>query len=88
MRRKPDKGNHTVSSYAGQKGRSTPAASVASKPKVLRELSPAESERVAVNRAFVLDHMPDMARFIKDLYAEEMIDGWRGIVRCELLDRP
>jgi hypothetical protein len=69
-----------LTSYAGQKGRVAPASAGASKPKEQRALSPAESERVAVNRDFILENMPDAASFIKELYAEGMIDGWRSVI--------
>lgn len=74
--------NYTTT-YAGQKGRAIPAAVVASKPTVQRELSAAEAERVAVNCDFVLKNIPEAASFIKDLYAEGMIDGWRAVSNCK-----
>lgn len=51
----------------------------------LRELSEREKEIVAVNRAAVYEHMPDMLPFFKDLHEAGMIDGWRGVGEVELL---
>lgn len=52
----------------------------------LRELSEAEKEMIAVNRAAVYQHMPDMLPFFKELHDEGMIDGWRGVGEVELLN--
>lgn len=51
-----------------------------------RDLSTAEMERIANNRAFVHEHLPELVPFIKGLHAEGLIDGWRTVVRCSLLD--
>lgn len=72
-------------SYAAAKGRSiqTPAPTAKRAPKPLSE---EEQQRVAENRAMVLQHMPEAVQFIKELHAEGLIDGWRNVTRCTLLD--
>lgn len=73
-------------SYASAKGRAIqrPAATAKREPTPLSE---AEQQRVAANRAMVIEHMPEAVQFIKDLHAEGLIDGWRNVTRCTLLDR-
>lgn len=77
-----------MTTYAGQKGRAIPAAVVVEQPRPQRELSPAEAERVAVNRQFILKNLPEAAALIKDLYTEGLIDGWRSVKSCKLIDKP
>jgi len=74
-----------MTSYAAQKGRAAPVAKAAA-PSPSRALTDAEQQRVAETRAAVVGHMPEAVQFIKDLHAEGMIDGWRNVVRCSLLD--
>lgn len=74
-----------MSSYAYQKGRTAaPVRSTA--PAAPRPISPAEAERIAANKDFILEHMPEMLPIIRELHAEGMIDGWRSVVRSTLLD--
>lgn len=72
-------------SYAAAKGRAVqrPATVARREPKPLSE---ADQQRIAENRAMVLQHMPEAVQFIKDLHAEGLIDGWRNVARCTLLD--
>lgn len=51
----------------------------------LRELSGAEKQQVAENRAAVHEHLPEMLPFIKELHEAGMIAGWRSIVKVELI---
>lgn len=74
-----------MTSYAAQKGRAAPVAKAAA-PAPAMPLTDAEQQRVAETRAAVVEHMPEAVQFIKDLHAEGMIDGWRNVVRCSLLD--
>lgn len=42
--------------------------------------------RASESRAFVLKHMPEIRPLIAELVAEGMIDGWRNVINCCLLD--
>lgn len=77
-----------MNEYAKLKGGATaPVSGVASgQPALPRPLSDAETDRVAENRAFVHEHLPELVPFIKDLHAEGLIDGWRAIGNCKLSD--
>lgn len=72
-------------SYAAQKGRATttanPAAKAAPDP-----LTPAEDTRIAQNRAFVQEHLRDIVPLFRNLHAEGLIDGWRAITNCRLIE--
>ena len=48
------------------------------------ELSEEEIERIAENRAFVIEHMPELVDFIKALHAAGLIQGWRGVQNCQI----
>ena len=48
-------------------------------------ISPSEEARIAENKAFVLENMPDMLPFIRELHAEGLIDGWRAVTSCKLI---
>lgn len=74
--------------YAALKGRpSTQPAAPSMPDEPPEELSLEESERVQANKDFVCEHMPELIPFIRDLHAEGMIDGWRAVKRCRLLDQ-
>lgn len=75
-----------MSSYASQKGRAAPVAPAAIREKPLAELSEADKASIEANKDFVLEHMPDMLPFIRDLVATDQIDGWRNIKQTKLLD--
>ena len=47
-------------------------------------LPPAEIERISANRQFVMEHMPELVDFIKELHAEGLIDGWRAVKNCSI----
>lgn len=73
-----------MTSYAAQKGRAVqPLRSTPKKEQ--KPLSPAEDARVAANKEFVLEHMPELLSTIRSLHAEGMIDGWRSIKSCRKL---
>lgn len=75
-----------MSSYASQKGRA--AAPVRSTTSAApRTISPAEAERIAANKDFILEHMPEMLATIRELHAEGMIDGWRAVKNCNLIEK-
>ena len=69
-------------SYADIKGQPVRQANAPAAGRPVVGLSDAERERVAANRAFVLEHMPELVDFIKALHAEGMIDGWRAVGNC------
>lgn len=54
-------------------------------PRPLRALSAAEQAKVAENRAAVHKYMPEMLPFIKELHEAGLIDGWRSVVKVELI---
>lgn len=51
-----------------------------------QELSEAEKEIVAANRAAVYEHLPDMLPLFRELHEAGLIDGWRDVVSVELLN--
>ena len=73
--------------YASIKGRASAPVAAAKVATPARTLSPAEIERVAENRAFVMQHMPELVDFIKELHGEGLIDGWRAVTHCTLIER-
>lgn len=76
-----------MSDYARIKGSAapvTPARFVA--PSAPRPLSEAERERVAENRAFVLEHLPELVPIIGELHQSGIVDGWRCVQNCRMLD--
>lgn len=74
-----------MTSYAAQKGRAAQALR-STPPAAQKALTPADDARVAANKNFVLDHMPELLPLIRDLHAEGMIDGWRAISNCNLIE--
>lgn len=81
---KAQKEHPILSSIKGQPLRSKPTSEKATPA---AELSPAEIERVAANRSFVLQHMPEFVDFIKELHAVGAIDGWRCVQNCRRVPR-
>ncbi|WP_153110103.1 hypothetical protein [Propionivibrio limicola] len=73
--------------YASIKGRATAPATAAKATTPARALSDAEIERVAENRAFVRENMPELVDFIRDLHANGLIDGWRAVTNCTMNER-
>jgi hypothetical protein len=51
----------------------------------LRELKPAEQEKVAQRKAAVYEHMPELVPIVKELHEAGMIDGWRSVSEVTLL---
>lgn len=39
-----------------------------------------DREQIAENRAFVMENMPELLPFIKELHAQGAISGWRNVV--------
>lgn len=74
-----------MTSYAAQKGRAA-RVDTPSRPAAIKPLSEAEEARIADNKDFILAYMPEMLPIIRDHHAAELVDGWRNIVRCTLLD--
>lgn len=75
-----------MKTYAGAKGKTAAPVVASTGKQAVAELSPEQLARVAENRAFVLEHMPELAQIVKDLHANGLIVGWRSVVRCSLLD--
>lgn len=73
-------------SYASTKGRAIqrPATDQPRRPQ--KPLSEAEQQRVAANRDFMVEHMPEAVQFIKELHAAGLIDGWRAVKNCKLIE--
>ena len=61
-----------------------PALRQRAQPAALGEVQQAAVE---ANRAFVREHMPEIEPLIRALYAEGLIDGWRSVRNCQLLQR-
>jgi len=79
----------TDSTYAAAKGRPAPARGTAApSPAKARQtpLTATDMASVEANKAFVLEHLPEALPFIRALHAEGLIDGWRCVMRCTLLD--
>lgn len=74
-----------MTSYAAQKGRSLPQSQAAPAP-AAKPLTTADEAAIEANKAFILEHMPEMLPIIRHLHAEGLIDGWRAVKRCVLLD--
>ena len=74
--------------YADIKGQPTRTAAAQAGGRRVADLSDAERERVAANRAFVHEHMPELVDFIKALHAEGLIDGWRAVENCATTNEP
>lgn len=70
--------------YAGAKGRSVQAVAVKKPP--LRPLTAEEQAKVAFKKAFVEENIPEAVPFIKELYAEGLIDGWRSVLSARLIE--
>ena len=75
-------------SYADIKGQTVRQAKAPAAGRPVAGLSDAERERVAANRAFVLEHLPELVDFIKELLAEGLIDGWRAVDNCATTKEP
>lgn len=50
-----------------------------------KPLSDAEIARCTEAKAFVLERMPELVPFLRDLVAEGMVPGWRGVINCRLV---
>lgn len=77
-----------MNDYARVKGSATAPAALERPPTAapVRELSDQETARVAENRAFVLEHLPEFAPFIRELHSIGYIDGWRAVQNCSLIE--
>ena len=76
-----------MTSYASIKGQPLRMAPAADKAPPGAELSAAEIERVGANRDFVMQHMPELVDFIKELHAVGLVSGWRSVQNCKLLSK-
>lgn len=78
-----------MTSYAAIKGQQIKAAPVVSNTATVpaSELSDEEFQRTAENKAFVLEHMPELVDLIKELHAAGLIAGWRSVQNCKSLSR-
>lgn len=76
-----------MNSYASIKGRSLSIPIDPKAPSTAKKLSRAEIERVASNRDFVREHMPELVDLIRDLHAEGLIEGWRAVTNCKINER-
>lgn len=74
-----------MTSYAAQKGRAAPVAKSATDT-LPPPLTEAAEARIEANKGFVLNHMPELLQTIRALHADGMIDGWRSVLLCTLLD--
>ena len=74
-----------MTTYAGQKGRAVPLAKAAPAP-AAEPITPQQEAVIEANKEFILEHMPEMLPIIRDLHAEGLIDGWRNVTRCKLLE--
>lgn len=77
-----------MTSYAAIKGQTIKSAPVASDTATVpsSELSDEEIQRIAENKAFVREHMPELGDFIKALHAAGLIRGWRDVQNCKLIN--
>lgn len=76
-----------MTSYASAKGRATQTAPAATRHKTTAVLSEAEKARIGDNKAFIVEHMPEMLPMIRELHAEGLIDGWRSVKSCRVIEQ-
>lgn len=76
--------------YAGAKGKAADfgqkSASTAARP-ALRPLSAEEQAKVAMKKAFIEEHLPEVVPLVKDFYNAGLIDGWRSVSAVRLLNK-
>lgn len=77
----------TYASIKGQPTRTAPQASTTASAAPAEDLPSDEMERIADNRAFVIEHMPELVDLIKELHAAGLIVGWRSVQNCKSLSR-
>lgn len=76
-----------MTTYAAQKGRGIQnLRSETPSPEKAPPLSDSEKARIESNKEFVIEHMPELLPFIRDLHAQGMIAGWRSVRNCRLID--
>lgn len=51
------------------------------------DLSKEAIEHITENRAFVIEHMPELVDFIKALHSAGLISGWRSVQNCKKIQR-
>ena len=78
-----------MNDYARATGRSVTSANKvdARASTVKRKLTDSELAKAAESRSFVHEHMPEALPFIRDLVSAGLLDGWRSVVQCELVDK-
>lgn len=74
-----------MTTYAGQKGRAIPQAKAAPAP-AAEPITPEEEAAIEANKYFILEHMPEMLPIIRNQHAEGLIDGWRSVKTCKLIN--
>lgn len=72
--------------YAALKNRRPVAVDVPKRAIAPRALTEGEAARVAENRAFVAEHLPEVVAGVKALYGEGLIEGWRAVACCRLFN--
>lgn len=75
-----------MASYAGTKGKTVSPSLKPSTAKALPALSDAEMEAIAGRVRLVKQHMPEAFDFMKELHAEGLIDGMRGLVSVTVFE--
>lgn len=76
-----------MATYAGMKGRARRNEPEAPAPRQPLPPLPAwKQEQVAANKALIEEHMPELVPEIKALYEAGLIEGWRAVVKVELLE--
>lgn len=75
-----------MATYAGMKGRARRNEPEAPARQPLPPLPAWKQEQVAANKALIEEHMPEMLPEIKALYEAGLIEGWRSVVKVELLE--
>ena len=53
----------------------------------LPPLTEDEREQVQKNRALVHEHLPELVPWIAELHKENMLPGWRGVVKVTIFNK-
>lgn len=74
-----------MASYATMKGRAAQAAPADHQRSALPQVSAQQAQEIQANKEFVVEKMPELVDFIRDLHADGLFDGWRAVKNCRLL---